>query len=67
MQVTKGNTAAGTVTTRPEELTDKLIQYRTCLAILRGMDLSPATYRRCASKLGIRLGFNKTSIFSEIA
>ena len=67
MLVTKGNTAVGTVTTKPEDLTDRLIQYRACLALLRSLQLSPAAYRKCAVKLGTRLGFGSTSIFSEIA
>lgn len=72
MKATKGNIAAGIVTITPEEqqaIEQDLINYRVSIGLLKALrdsgKISSATYRKGVREIGKRMGFDKTSIFSE--
>ena len=74
MQVTKGNIAAEIVTITPEDLQaveQDLVNYRITIGLLKSLrdsgKISSATYRKGVREISRKMGFDKTSIFAEIA
>ena len=74
MQVTKGNIAAEIVTITPEDLQaveQDLVNYRVTIGLLKSLrdsdKISNATYRKGVREIGKKMGFDKNSIFAEIA
>ena len=74
MKVTKENIAAEIVTITPEEqqaIEQKLIDYRVSIGLLKSLrdsgKLSSASHRKGVREIGKKMGFDKNSIFAEIA
>ena len=74
MTVRIGNIAAEIVTITPEEqkaVEQDLVIYRVSIGLLRTLrdsgKISSATYRKGVREIGRKMGFDKNSIFAEIA
>ena len=68
------NIAAEIVTITPEEqraIEQDLVTYRVSLGLLKTLrdsgKISSATYRKGVREIGRKMGFDKNSIFAEIA
>lgn len=74
MTVRIGNIAAEIVTITPEEqkaVEQDLVNYRVSIGLLKSLrdsgKISSSTYRKGVREIGRKMGFDKNSIFAEIA
>jgi len=68
MQATTENIARQFVTTTPEELTEThriVLEYYTVMAILRSLNLSDHTLKKCSKAMTKKVGLGKDSILID--